>query len=155
MAVRAVQGGIPDYTCVPLRGVVVRDPVFGEGAERMVHQQMYKARSWNPLRTLGPPLVAKESRFLEDDKKREAFHRVFCQTQGTAQKHALKFNERTRRIPQPNGRRIPYISFLECSVYLLEAPPGGSRGVLVERMFFTLYDINSKRKAFCSEFPHG
>ena len=155
MAVRAVQGGIPDYTCVPLRGVVVRDPVFGEGAERMVHQQMYKARSWNPLRTLGPPLVAKESGFLEDDKKREAFHRVFWQTEGTAQKHALKFNERTRRIPQPNGRRIPYISFLECSVYLLEAPPGGSRGVLVERMFFTLYDINSKRKAFCSEFPHG
>lgn len=56
--------------------------IFGEGAERMVS----RFREVGPgERFVGPLLVAKESRFIEDIqesyKDQKKFHEMFCRTQ--------------------------------------------------------------------------
>jgi hypothetical protein len=108
--------------------VAVRRNIFGEGAERMVR----KFREVNASGVfVGLPMVAKESRFLEDMafKDRREFHRVFCQTQHQAQVLALEFNTRLAAVPGVDSS-TPRITFLACSIYILNE----GVGYLVEEM---------------------
>lgn len=113
-------------------GVAMHQSIFGEGAERMVRQfREVDVSGW----FVGQPLVAKESRFLEDldnDDLRH-FHRTFCETQFRAQELAQAFNRRLERIPGVDAS-TPRISFLECSVYVVQDSKRGWIGVLVEKM---------------------
>lgn len=117
--------------------IAVKDHIFGEGAERMVR----KLREVGPdgVTFVGPHLVAKESRFTEDHPEaasradRRKFHRIFCETQGEAQKLADKFNERLNKIPGV-GPMTPRIRFLACYVLVVADPRLGEIGLLVEKM---------------------
>ena len=107
--------------------IALRKSIFGEGAERMVRKfREVDARGV----FVGPPMVAKESRFVEDMtlKDRIEFHRVFCQTQHQAQVLALEFNKRLTAIPGVDAS-TPRIEFLACSIYVV-----GGVGYLVEEM---------------------
>jgi hypothetical protein len=108
--------------------IALRNNIFGEGAERMVR----KFREVDAHGVfVGPPMVAKESRFVEDMKNlkdRIEFHRVFCQTQHQAQVLALEFNKRLAAIPGVDSS-TPRIEFLACSIYVV-----GGFGYLVEEM---------------------
>ena len=61
-------------------GVAMRRTVFGEGAERMVRKFREIGRDGV---FVGPKMVAKESRFVEDLRSRDLikFHEVFSKTQ--------------------------------------------------------------------------
>jgi len=117
------------------RGIAMRKPIFAEGAERIVHK-FYEVDS--SLKAVGLPMVAKESRFVEDltCADRIEFHRTFCETQVKAQLLADDFNARLQAISL-DASLAPRIQFLESSVYIVEDAQYGQLGFLVERMLDT------------------
>ena len=120
----------PDATGVALSGLF-----FGEGAERLV-------REFRELdeegRFIGPKLVAKESRFQIDVRKTdrrqiEKFHETYCETQNRAQRLADIFNKKLEQLPCYDPLRMPKISFLDCSIYVVDDKDIGMIGMLVEK----------------------
>jgi hypothetical protein len=113
----------------------MRKPIFAEGAERIVHK-FHEVDS--SFKAVGVPMVAKESRFVEDltCKDRIAFHRTFCETQVKAQLLADDFNARLQAL-NLDVSLAPRIQFLECSVYIVQDSQCGELGFLVERMLDT------------------
>ena len=76
----------------------MRNKIFGEGAERMVR----KFREYDAEGVfVGPAMVAKESRFIEDVTSDDlrVFHEAFCKTQQKADRVAEEFNKRLAAIP--------------------------------------------------------
>lgn len=121
-------------------GVAMCKAIFGEGAERVVHRFREIDRNNN---FIGPKLVAKESRFVEDHIEGLDFHRSFCKTQATARHLAHLFNEKLDKLSNDRNDlgKLPRIEFLECSVFVVdEGQPGGDvnnvneQGILVEEM---------------------
>lgn len=122
---------LPTFTHENAVGMAMRNKIFGEGAERMVSN----FREYDINGTfVGPWMVAKESRFIEDLDNRDLkrFHRAFCETQQTASRIANAFNRQLATIPGVDAS-TPQIQFLECSVYMLHDQICGKRGVLVEK----------------------
>ena len=118
-------------------GVVMRKEIFDEGAERMVRKFREVNRKGE---FVGPWMVAKESRFIEDYANNEdlrAFHTTFCKTQLRAERVAKTFNRKLLTIPGVDMSNTPQIRFLECAVYMLYDESLGKNGVLVERMLDT------------------
>jgi hypothetical protein len=113
-------------------GVAMRRTIFGEGAERMVRK--FREVGSNG-QFLGPKMVAKESRFIEDLRSDDLiqFHKVFCKTQCKAQGLADAFNDRVSKLPGA-GAMAPRIEFLECGVFLVSDARQGNVGILVEKM---------------------
>jgi hypothetical protein len=87
------------------------------------------------LMFVGPEMVAKQSRFVseEDTYDLQEFHRSFCETQTKAQEFAIKFNQKLATLPGFN-HTIPLISFLECTVFVVNDAKQGEIGLLVEKM---------------------
>ena len=117
------------------RAVAVRDTIFGEGAERMVRK--FREVGANGV-FVGTPLVAKESRFVEEkatevEADARKFHRLFCETQRRAQALAIEFNAALGAIPGVTVR-TPRVAFLDCSVYVVQDSEWGITGLLVEKM---------------------
>ncbi len=105
---------------------------MGEGAERVVIQ-------FSNLRLVGDgyhitdriALVAKETRFIDDELLKYEFHTKFCRTQMKASDLAKKFNEKIVMI----SKELPKIVFLDCKVYVWYVEElKGDKGVLVEKM---------------------
>eukprot|EP00639_Heterosigma_akashiwo_P004774 CAMPEP_0194566176 /NCGR_PEP_ID=MMETSP0292-20121207/5166_1 /TAXON_ID=39354 /ORGANISM="Heterosigma akashiwo, Strain CCMP2393" /LENGTH=661 /DNA_ID=CAMNT_0039415713 /DNA_START=13 /DNA_END=1995 /DNA_ORIENTATION=+ len=86
--------------------------LLGEGAERLVFE-MFEVDYLD--RPVGRALVAKASRFVEDDRAEMAFQEGFVNTQGRAQRLAERFNRRLDQVGM--GPDVPRLRFLECSVY--------------------------------------
>lgn len=126
---------IPRFASPSAIAVAFKRDIIGEGAERMVR----KFREVGPdgVSFVGPPLVAKESRFVEDlcRSDRTRFHRVFCQTQRRAQQLAEEFNRRLALVP--GAASASRVRFLDCSVYVVHDPFDGEIGVLVEKQLDT------------------
>ena len=80
------------YMSPAATGIAMRKCIFGEGAERMVRKFREVGADG---RFVGPELVAKESRYIEDlnNTDLKQFHSRFCQTQMEARKFAEDFNE--------------------------------------------------------------
>ena len=115
------------------RGVALRRMYFGEGAERLVR----KFREVDAFkRFVGPPMVAKESRFINrfinHDSDIKEYHRVFCDTQTRAQNLAMVFNERLAKVPGLPAQ-TPRVSFVSCSVYTVASAELGTFAVLAEK----------------------
>ncbi|ETV75399.1 hypothetical protein H257_10250 [Aphanomyces astaci] len=110
-----------------ITGRAMRQSVFGEGAERIVYQFCQVQRSSTGVATVVPPMmVAKYSRYVMSNSKEEMhFHEVFCRTQRTAGKYAHRFNADVAK----KANNVATITFLECSVYVLDG-----MSVLVETM---------------------
>lgn len=128
------------------------DP-FGKGAERlafMFHEIVPKqnGQGWEQV---GKVMVAKESRYIEDEQSKEAFHTDFCRVQNKAKELANSYNEAVKRAPllQPSKDEVsmpPPIVFLKCSVYEYTNNIGMPCGLLVERYLsgkFTKYNGNN------------
>ena len=116
------------------RGVALSKRFFGEGAERLVRE--FREIGADGL-FVGPKLVAKESRFQVDVENIDrykiwTFHRSFCNTQERAQGLAEVFNDRLRKLPCYDPESTPTISFLQCSIYVVNCSNSGTIGVLVE-----------------------
>jgi hypothetical protein len=98
-----------------------KDP-FGKGAERlayMFYEIKHNSRGWERV---GKAMVAKESRYIEDEESKETFHTDFCRVQKKASDLAKQFNEAVKKAPllKPSGDEVskpPPIVFLKCSVY--------------------------------------
>jgi len=107
-------------------GVVVRDEIFAEGKERAVR----RVREITPDgQVVGPPLVGKESLFVEDMGDSISFHKTFFKVQQISQNVAVRFNKILLKLPGVKRSETPLITFLDCYVLLLQG-----RGMLVEKM---------------------
>jgi len=102
-------------------GVIISNGPFAEGAERYARlcYEAYKD-SRGIIHTAGVPLVAKESRFLEDknNERLKTFQRRFCKVQSIASRYAEAFNKKLREIPGVRSS-TPRVNFLDCSVYMV------------------------------------
>ncbi|KAL3816002.1 hypothetical protein ACHAXA_010662 [Cyclostephanos tholiformis] len=122
---------------------IEKDP-FGKGAERlafMFHEIKRKStgRGWEQV---GCPMVAKESRFIEDEESKEAFHLSFCRVQNKSNELAKLFNQAVERAPllRPSTDEVslpPPIVFLDCSVYEYTNFRGMKCGLLLNRLILT------------------
>jgi hypothetical protein len=116
-------------------GVAMKAHYFGEGAERLVREFREVGIDGT---FVGMPLVAKESRFQADvanmDPERLInFHRTFCDTQVRASGLAAVFNSKLAQLPRYNRKTTPTVSFLECTVYVVDDVSLGRTGFLVEK----------------------
>jgi len=116
-------------------GVALASEFFGEGAERLVRE----FREIGPNgQFIGQKLVAKESRFQMDVSKMDRqqiikFHQTFCNTQERAELLAQVFNQKLTQLPGYDYQKTPLISFLDCSIYVVNDINLGKIGVLVEK----------------------
>lgn len=108
---------------IPSFDIALKQPIFGEGAERIVR----KLRYVRDKKFIGSVMVAKESRFLSKDgtsKQYMDYHREFMRTQSIAAEYAKKFNEALDDIPnhfspmhhdqvRRTTSKFPRIEFLE------------------------------------------
>ncbi len=122
------------------RGVAMKKSAFGEGQERLAFQFFEIAEDGSS--TVGQPLVAKESRFIEDShdsygrtsawQNRDQFAKRFCKIQTTAKRVAEAFNTKLKSIPALDNR-TPRVTFLDCCVYYLTRESGEQCAVIVEQ----------------------
>jgi hypothetical protein len=128
---------------------VEMDP-FGEGAERLAHMFYEIKRATQGWQRVGKPMVAKESRYIEDEGSKEKFHTSFCRVQLKARNLALKFNEAVQKAPllKPSEDEVskpPPIDFLKCNIYEYRNKDQLLCGLLVEKYLsgkFTKYNGN-------------
>lgn len=100
---------------------------------------------------VGEQLVAKESRFNEDERSKEKFHLYFCRVQTKAREQAILFNEAVKNAPllKPSEDEVslpPPITFLNCSVYEYTNYDDVRCGLLVEKFLkgrFTKFNSNN------------
>lgn len=126
---------------VPSFGVAMKTSVFGEGAERIVHQFRFLD---DDDTFLGTPYVAKESRFVEEHgsvwTERMAYHEQFMRTQVMASDLADHWNatlDGLSKVFSPGLhewiRKLPRIRFLRPLVVEM-MDNGTETHVLVEEM---------------------
>ena len=111
----------------------------GMGAERVAFRCQLADGRRSPMDFVLGPMVAKETKLVERVEEHVEFHRAFCETQDLAQHLADEFNKRLQALFDYDKSKTPKISFLECSVLVLEDREwkNGERGVLVEKMLDT------------------
>jgi hypothetical protein len=105
---------------IPSFSVGMKNQIFGEGVERIVHKFRYLSED---DKFIGPKMVAKESRFVEEHgsyRQRMDYMSEFMQTSAIASEFATKFNRAidslTGRIQEPHAgwiKKLPRIRFLE------------------------------------------
>ena len=151
------KGGRTTFTCPVSYNVAWKKKAFGEGAERLA----YKFRFVDPTgkNFVGPVMVAKESRFVEDllnenakeddegrstqprqeqqenylRSQKHSYHKTFMRTQSIASLFASRFNERIERFLPPDALiHVPRIEFVKPLIYELEDKTGQTHNVLVE-----------------------
>ena len=109
--------------------VAIKKNHFGEGAERAVYMLRELVRARGKFSFDGSDLVAKECRFVEDERLKLKFHETFCKTQMRAQKIAQDFNKRISTAKKLHPYLVTAnISFLECWVYTMYEDERTERG---------------------------
>jgi Alpha-kinase family/von Willebrand factor type A domain len=106
---------------IPSYRVAMKELVFGEGAERIVHKFRYLDEKGN---FIGPKMVAKQSRFVDssgtfDYDRTRAFHATFLRTQALASRLAEKFNKALDTVCGSSPNQFPKIHFVEPMVLKL------------------------------------
>lgn len=118
-------------------GFEVEKNPFGLGAERLAHmfyEIKQKSHGWERV---GRALVAKESRYIQNEESKEKIHTSFCKVQHEARSLAHQFNKAVQKAPmlkplEDEKSTPPPIEFLKCSIY--EFKRGGMLcGLLVEK----------------------
>ncbi|KAL3766417.1 hypothetical protein ACHAW5_008654 [Stephanodiscus triporus] len=97
---------------------------FGKGKERLAHMfhEIKNKPSGLGWEKVDESMVAKESKYIEDERSKEKFHLVFCHVQHKANEWAKKFNKAITEAPmlRPSEDEVskpPPITFLKCSIY--------------------------------------
>ena len=144
---RLIQQSVPSFA------IAIKNLVYGEGAERIV----FKARFLDAEdKFIGPKMVAKESRFVEDHgsyQDRMNYHREFLRTQSLASEFADKYNAQLdelknhfRATDHAFLKRLPRIQFLKPLVVELVKDDGKEWNVLVEEFLegqYTKFNSNN------------
>ncbi|VEU40426.1 unnamed protein product [Pseudo-nitzschia multistriata] len=109
---------------------------LGTGAERVAYRCHL---SDEEKRKKLAPMIAKETLRVDRIEEHIEFHKTFCETQSLAAHLAVEFNKRLQGLPNYSSENTPNVSFLKCSVLVLEDPEwqNGKRGVLVEKQLDT------------------
>ena len=155
MATKRRQGLYLKEVVVPSYSVALKKTVFGEGAERLA----YKFRYLNAMdQFVGPVMVAKESKFVEDHgtkedsarymtSSRRNYHELFMRTQALAAKFANLYNESLNEVSDLFGphhkdrfRKFPRIHFLQPLIFeMVDQNERNTYNVLVEPMLEGTY----------------
>jgi Alpha-kinase family len=136
---------------LPSFSIAIKKAFFSEGVERMVAKTRFIDETTHSF--IGPKMVAKQSRFVEEDSSYEArmdYHRQFMRTQAIASALATKFNAAvvaqlaltatTSTTTTTRRRRIPTIRFLDPLVFeLTDARNQQEVNQLVEEMLVGPY----------------
>ena len=134
-------------------GFEVEIQPFAKGAERLAYR-FYEIKKDGPTRELkrvGKMMVAKESKYIEDEGEKEKFHENFCRVQLKARNLSEEFNKAVHKAPKLKPKedevaKPPKITFLKCRVYEYEDDKGEVCGLLVEDYLmgkFTKYNGNN------------
>lgn len=139
-------GALRDESPAVIERLSIKPPPFvavnkfhcGTGAERLAFRSHLADNMSTSSFRLGA-MVAKETREVERIEEHIDFHRMFCETQSLAAHLAGHFNRRLHSLPAFDEKTTPTISFLRCSILLLEDKefPHGERGMLVEKRLDT------------------
>jgi hypothetical protein len=144
-------------------GVAIKRVAFGEGGERLAFQ-FFEVAS-DGVTVVGESMVAKLSRFIEEGEKkyldiedeidengvsskwaaRDRFVRKFCERQNAAFAIAEEFNKKLDLIKSLDPD-TPRVTFLECSVYYVQAEGQTESALLVEKKLdgkFTKWNGNN------------
>jgi hypothetical protein len=100
-------------TEIPSFGVAVKNKMFESGAERQVRKFRFLGADQHTF--TGPIMVAKESRFVEEEstyQHRHTFHREFLRTQAIAARLSSQFNEAVASLGKEVSTRTPSVEFL-------------------------------------------
>lgn len=127
---------------------------FGKGAERLAYM-FYEVTEQR--RRVGKSMVAKETKFVDDEERKVQFHETFCRVQRKSNEFAVEFNRVIKKTPTltpiDSSLKTPDIRFLDCHVYAYTQDDGIVCGLLVEDFLkgrFTKYNGNNgyvKKKA--------
>lgn len=128
----------------PPQCLAINKRCCGEGAERYAFR-CFLADGHVPSHFKLGAMAAKETILVERVEENVAFHKTFCETQSLAEHLAREFNKRLCALPGYDQKKTPVVSFLQCSVLVLDDPswPGGERGVLVEAF------LDTERHTWC------
>jgi len=138
-----------------LYNIAWKKQAFGEGAERLAFKFRFLG---DRHQFVGPLMVAKESRFIEDldddsatnylVSQRCRYHKSFMRTQAEASWFADLFNESAMELDQLQGiRSIPRIRFVVPVIYeLFDKSNGRTYNILVEPL------IEGRYKKFSDNF---
>ena len=141
---------------VPSFSVAMKEPIFGEGAERVVRKFRFLNSDFN---FIGPKMVAKESRFIDPSggsyRETRAFHADFMRTQALASEFATKFNQALdslwEHFVQPHAqemfRKLPRIEFVEPMVVEVQENNEESN-ILIERFLEGKYEKFNNNMGF-------
>ena len=133
------------------KGFTVEVHPFARGAERLAYRFHEIKKDGNQMKRAGRMMVAKESRYIEDEGDKETFHEQFCRAQLKALKLSEIFNSAVRKAPmlQPTVDEIakpPRLTFLKCRVYEYCDDEDNVCGLLVEDFLmgkFTKFNCNN------------
>jgi hypothetical protein len=134
--------------------VALKKLAFGEGAERLAFKFRFVGKKSHTF--VGPVMVAKESRFVEDlqastenylTSHRHAYHKTFMRTQAAASRFAKMFNISIDELDKISQEQRVRIEFLQPYIFELEdCKKETSINVLVEPM------ISGKYRKFTDNF---
>jgi Alpha-kinase family len=139
---------------VPSFAVAVKNAFFSEGVERLVRKVRFLDEQGN---FFGPKMVAKQSRFVEEEGTSEArmdYHRQFLRTQAFASEMAQKFNaaldELASKPPQQQVelQKLPRVRFLVPLVFELVNGKCEEINQLVEEMLEGPYEKFNNNMGF-------
>lgn len=146
---------------LPSFSIAIKNAFFSEGVERMVAKTRFIDKD---KEFVGKKMVAKQSRFVEEDNSYEArmdYHRQFLRTQSISSAMANKFNEALQRHSDYFNGRIPRIRFLDPFVFELADDKEQEMNQLVEEMIEGRYEKfnnnmgfvrrDAQRGLYCSE----
>ena len=141
--IERIHGNISDKI-VPSWNVALKQPIFGEGAERIVHKFRFLDQGDN---FFGPIMVAKESRFVDESegeyKKLRDYHEDFMRTQAIAAECANGFNDALKKISSTthkSNQRLPTIEFLEPMIVQASKKGNLQINILIEPMLEGKYE---------------
>ncbi|KAL7533246.1 hypothetical protein ACHAWF_004422 [Thalassiosira exigua] len=135
---------------------IEKDP-FGKGVERLAYmfrelqpKHIGRGMGWEQV---GNTMVAKGSRFIEDEETRETRLTDSCRVQTKARELAKLFNGKVKKSPllkptKDEASFPPPIIFLKCSVYEYMGTNGDTCALLVEKY------LKGKFKKFSSNNGH-
>jgi hypothetical protein len=142
------------HRSVPSYSIAVKTPFFSEGVERLVRKVRFLDETGE---IVGPKMVAKQSRFVEEEKTFEStmnYHRQFMRTQALASELAVKFNaaldQLEQRYPQYSAtlQALPRIRFLDPFVMEMIEQDGTKINQLVEEMLDGSYEKFNNNMGF-------
>jgi len=138
--------------------VAVKNKYFEEGAERQVRK--FRFLGQDQYTFIGPVMVAKESRFIEEEAsydRRLKFHEQFMRTQSISSAYSEKFNEAILKLEDKRvlSQRSPRIEFLKPLLVEVNDKKLKNYCFLIEEMLEGKYEKFNNNKGYVKGQDHN